>query len=70
MVDVLCRAGQLTEGRKLIELIIKNSEKAGTNSLTPKQIEILWMTLLGGCRTHNDIENIENVAEKILEINP
>lgn len=56
VVDLLSRAGRLTEAESLI------------NSMPMKPNVIVWGALLGGCRTYKDVERGERVVENILKI--
>ncbi|KAF8018992.1 hypothetical protein BT93_H3771 [Corymbia citriodora subsp. variegata] len=58
MVDLLGRAGCLSEAKDLIETM-------------PMQVDaVVWGSLLAACKVHKDITLGKYVAEKLLEINP
>ncbi|XP_024542650.1 pentatricopeptide repeat-containing protein At4g02750-like [Selaginella moellendorffii] len=58
IVDVLCRAGHLEEAEELVTRM----------PLEPDCVP--WTTLLGGCRTHGDLERGSRVASKVFEMDP
>lgn len=58
MVDLLARAGFVNNSEELIE---KVSVKGGS---------AMWGALLSGCRTHLDSELAENVAKRLVELEP
>eukprot|EP00249_Psilotum_nudum_P016354 c25779_g3_i1 orf=2-397(+) len=58
MVDLLGRAGLLDEGEDLIK------------KLPYEPTAILWMTFLGSCRIHFDMQRVRCAAERVLELNP
>eukprot|EP01018_Ginkgo_biloba_P031724 Gb_04381 [translate_table: standard] len=58
MVDLLGRAGHLDDAHDFIEKMPIKPDAA------------VWGSLLGACRTHNDIELGECVAERIFELDP
>jgi len=58
MVDLLGRAGRLDEARDFI------------NKIPIKPGVDVWISLLGACRIHNNIEVGEQAAERIFELNP
>ncbi|KNA10436.1 hypothetical protein SOVF_144420 [Spinacia oleracea] len=58
MIDLLCRAGRLTEADKMI------------NTMSYEVDEVIWSTLLRACRIHGDVERARHAAERILEHNP
>ncbi|XP_050230812.1 pentatricopeptide repeat-containing protein At2g13600 [Mercurialis annua] len=58
MVDLLGRAGCLDEAKSLIE----------TMPMQPDAV--VWGSLLGACKVHNNINLGEYVAEKLLNIDP
>jgi len=53
LVDVLGRSGQLDKAESVI------------NEMNEKDI-ITWITLLGACRSHHDVEKAEHVFQTIL----
>lgn len=58
VVDILGRVGRLTEALKFImEMPIEPDEK-------------VWLTLLGACRVHGNIQLAETTAQKVLSYNP
>ncbi|KAH7387471.1 hypothetical protein KP509_16G024400 [Ceratopteris richardii] len=58
MVDLFARAGKLEEGIRMIQGM-PMSPTAAT-----------WMTLLGACKIHQNVERALFVAEKIFELEP
>lgn len=58
MIDLLCRAGRLTEAENMI------------GSMPFKQDDVVWSTLLRACRVHGNVERGKHAAERILESNP
>ncbi|KAI4353484.1 hypothetical protein L6164_002430 [Bauhinia variegata] len=58
MVDLLARAGLLTEAHNLI------------NSMPMKANVIVWGALLGGCRLHRDSQLAEHALKKLINIEP
>ncbi|KAH9310683.1 hypothetical protein KI387_025718, partial [Taxus chinensis] len=58
MVDLLGRAGYLNEAEQFI------------NQMPVEPTVVVWRTLLGACRIHNNIELAEHAAERILEFEP
>ncbi|XWS42087.1 hypothetical protein CRYUN_Cryun17cG0138700 [Craigia yunnanensis] len=58
MIDLLCRAGRLTEAEHMIK------------SMPFHRDDIVWSTLLRACRVHGDVECGRRTAEKLLEIDP
>ncbi|XP_048236130.1 putative pentatricopeptide repeat-containing protein At3g13770, mitochondrial [Ricinus communis] len=58
MVDLLGRAGQLTEAFRFIE------------NMTVEKDEGLWSSLLGACRIHKRIDLAEKAAKSLLELQP
>lgn len=58
MIDLLCRAGRLSEA----ELMIRSM---------PFQVdEVVWSTLLRACRIHGDVHYGRQAAEEILRLDP
>ncbi|KAF6167279.1 hypothetical protein GIB67_043140 [Kingdonia uniflora] len=62
LVDLLGRSGLLDEAETMIEKI-PNIVADGNMDLLP-----LWSSLLGACRTHNNVEKGVHVSEKISEL--
>ncbi|MCO5569254.1 hypothetical protein L7F22_022965 [Adiantum nelumboides] len=58
MVDLFARAGKLEEGIRMIQRM-PTSPTATT-----------WMTLLGACKMHQNVERALFIAEKIFELEP
>eukprot|EP01018_Ginkgo_biloba_P013192 Gb_32452 [translate_table: standard] len=58
MVDLLGRAGHLDEALDFI------------SKMPIKPNSTVWSSLLGACRTHNDMELGERVAESLFELDP
>ncbi|PIA31683.1 hypothetical protein AQUCO_04900168v1 [Aquilegia coerulea] len=58
MVDLLGRAGLLTEAHELIK------------SMPMEPNDIIWGTLLAGCRMHNNVELAAYAAKKVTELAP
>ncbi|KAF8411955.1 hypothetical protein HHK36_004513 [Tetracentron sinense] len=58
MVDILCRAGNLREAKDFIERMPFNP------------CSLIWRTLLSACRTNENIELGEEVAEKLMKLEP
>ncbi|KAH9291812.1 hypothetical protein KI387_043001, partial [Taxus chinensis] len=58
MVDLLGRAGHLNEAMDLIE------------NIPLKPSTDVWVTLLGACRLHGNVELGERVAEHIFDLDP
>ncbi|KAE8695157.1 putative pentatricopeptide repeat-containing protein [Hibiscus syriacus] len=58
MIDLLCRAGRLTEAEQMIE------------SMPFHRDDVVWSTLLRACRVHGDVERGRRTAEKLLEMDP
>ncbi|MFS7988011.1 putative tetratricopeptide-like helical domain superfamily, DYW domain-containing protein [Helianthus anomalus] len=58
MVDLLSRAGLLTEARAFIK------------SMHIKPNGVVWGALLGGCRVHKNVELAEEAIEHLLELDP
>ncbi|CAM6093772.1 unnamed protein product [Calypogeia fissa] len=58
MVDLLGRAGRLQEAEDLVEAM-------------PCEPDVtVWMSLLGACRVHGNLELGERIAKQILELHP
>ncbi|KAJ4878718.1 putative pentatricopeptide repeat-containing protein [Raphanus sativus] len=58
MVDLLCRAGRLSEAEKMID------------EMPCKKDDVVWTTLLRACTAKRDIERGRRAAERILEVDP
>ncbi|KAF2302327.1 hypothetical protein GH714_034114 [Hevea brasiliensis] len=58
MIDLLCRAGRLSEAESMIK------------SMPFKKDDVVWSTLLRACRVHGDVDCGRRTAEKILELDP
>ncbi|XP_010515097.1 PREDICTED: putative pentatricopeptide repeat-containing protein At3g47840 [Camelina sativa] len=58
MVDLLCRAGRLSDAEKMI------------NDMPWKKDDVVWTTLLIACRAKGDTERGRRAAERILELDP
>ena len=58
LIDLYARAGRLDEA----EIILNNSE-VRTNAL-------IWQTLLGACRFHDDVERGKRAAEYVIKLDP
>jgi pentatricopeptide repeat protein len=58
MVDLLGRSGQLERAEQFIINQVPNPNM------------ITWMTLLGACRTHGDVERAERIAQHALQLDP
>ncbi|KDP44589.1 hypothetical protein JCGZ_22171 [Jatropha curcas] len=58
MIDLLCRAGRLSEAESMIK------------SMPFQQDDVVWSTLLRACRIHGDVDCGMHTAEKILELDP
>jgi len=58
LVDILVRAGRLQEAEDAIA------------SMSYDPTALTWMTLLGACRIHNDVERAERVSNKLLALDP
>ncbi|OVA20608.1 Pentatricopeptide repeat [Macleaya cordata] len=58
MVDLLARAGKLSEAEKLIE------------RMPVKQDSSIWGSLLGACRIYGNLDLAEKVADRIFQLDP
>lgn len=58
MVDLLGRAGRLTEAHEVI------------NSMPMKPNSVVWGALLAACRVHKDVEMAEMAASQLLQLEP
>ncbi len=59
LVDLFARGGQLDKAE---DVLMTNESLAGN--------PVMWMTLLGGCRSHGDVERAERVAARIWTLVP
>ncbi|XP_060195968.1 putative pentatricopeptide repeat-containing protein At3g47840 [Lycium barbarum] len=58
MIDLLCRAGRITDAENMIK------------SMPFEKDDVVWSTLLRGCRLHGDTECGRRAAEQILKLAP
>ncbi|KAL6218175.1 hypothetical protein ACLB2K_011391 [Fragaria x ananassa] len=58
MIDLLCRAGRLSEAEHMIK------------SMPIQQDDVVWSTLLTACRLHGDADCGRCAEEEILKLNP
>ncbi|XP_056843380.1 putative pentatricopeptide repeat-containing protein At3g47840 [Raphanus sativus] len=58
MVDLLCRAGRLSEAEKMID------------EMPCEKDDVVWTTLLRACTAERDIERGRRAAERVLEVEP
>ncbi|KAI3717208.1 hypothetical protein L1987_68676 [Smallanthus sonchifolius] len=58
MVDLLGRFGLLDEAEELAKQVLFDES------------QVVWESLLGACRNHNDVEMAERVTRKLLELDP
>ena len=58
MVDLLCRAGRLSEAEKMID------------EMPCEKDDVVWTTLLRACTARRDVEVGRRAAERILEVEP
>ncbi|PIA52739.1 hypothetical protein AQUCO_01000539v1 [Aquilegia coerulea] len=58
IIDLLSRAGRLSDAEQMIL------------SMPFKKDDVVWSSLLTGCRARGDIERGRRAAERILELNP
>uniref|UniRef100_A0A0D3E2P4 mannan endo-1,4-beta-mannosidase n=1 Tax=Brassica oleracea var. oleracea TaxID=109376 RepID=A0A0D3E2P4_BRAOL len=58
MVDLLCRAGRLSEAEKMID------------EMPCEKDDVVWTTLLRACTAKRDIERGRRAAERMLELDP
>jgi len=58
LVDLFARVGRLDEAEKVIE------------EMPVKPTRVTWAIVLNGCRTTNDVERAERIAEKLFEMDP
>lgn len=58
MIDLLCRAGRLSDAERMIEAMPFHHD------------DVVWSTLLRACRLHGDVECGRRTAGRILELEP
>ncbi|KVH91652.1 pentatricopeptide repeat-containing protein At1g31920 [Cynara cardunculus var. scolymus] len=58
LVDLMGKAGKVREAFEFIK------------NMPMEANDVLWYSLLGACRVHQDVELGEKVAEKLLQLNP
>ncbi|KAG2265096.1 hypothetical protein Bca52824_072175 [Brassica carinata] len=58
MVDLLCRAGRLSEAEKMID------------EMPFEKDDVVWTTLLRACTAKRDVERGRRAAERVLEVEP
>ncbi|CAN4081825.1 unnamed protein product [Withania somnifera] len=58
MIDLLCRAGRIIDAENMIK------------NMPFEKDDVLWSTLLRGCRLHGDVECGRRAAEQILKLAP
>ena len=58
MIDLLCRAGRLSDAEHMIEAMPFHRD------------DVVWSTLLRACRVHGDVERGRRTAERILQLEP
>lgn len=58
MIDLLCRAGRLSDAENMIE------------NMPHQKDDVVLSTLLRACRVHGDVNCGRHTAEKILELHP
>ncbi|KAK4752350.1 hypothetical protein SAY87_021148 [Trapa incisa] len=58
MIDLLCRAGRLSEAESMIE------------NMPFHRDDVVWSTLLRACRAHGDVDRGRRAAEQLLEMDP
>ncbi|KAG7614434.1 Tetratricopeptide-like helical domain superfamily [Arabidopsis suecica] len=58
MVDLLCRAGRLSDAEQMI------------NEMPWKKDDVVWTTLLNACKAKGDTEHGRRAAETIQELDP
>ncbi|CAN6541620.1 unnamed protein product [Malus baccata var. baccata] len=57
MVDLLCRAGQLSKADDMIKMLFQ-------------QDDVVWSTLLRACGLHGDVDCGRYAADEILKLDP
>jgi pentatricopeptide repeat protein len=58
MIDLLCRAGRLSDAECMIK------------SMPFQRDDVVWSTLLRACRVHGDVDRGTRTAEEILKLDP
>ncbi|XP_070023520.1 putative pentatricopeptide repeat-containing protein At3g47840 isoform X2 [Nicotiana sylvestris] len=58
MIDLLCRAGRIIDAENMIK------------NMPFEKDDVVWSTLLRGCRLHGDVECGRRAAEQILKLAP
>ena len=58
MIDLLCRAGRLSDAERMIE------------GMPFQRDDVVWSSLLRACRVHGDVECGRRTAERILQLEP
>jgi len=58
MIDLLCRAGRLSDAASMIK------------SMPFQRDDVVWSTLLRACRVHGDVDGGRRAAEEILKLDP
>lgn len=58
MIDLLCRAGRLSDAESLIR------------SMPFQRDDVVWSTLLRACRIHGDVECGQRAAAEVLKLDP
>lgn len=58
IIDLLCRAGRLSEAESMIE------------NMPFHRDDVVWSTLLRACRAHGDVDRGRQAAERLLEMDP
>lgn len=58
IIDLLCRAGQLSDAEHMI------------TSMPFTRDDVVWSTLLRACRLHGDVDRARRAAEQILLLDP
>lgn len=58
MIDLLCRAGRLSDAASMIK------------SMPFQRDDVVWSTLLRACRVHGDVDCGRHAAEEILKLDP
>ncbi len=58
LVDLFARAGRLDDAEKII-----------TTAPVSANV-VIWMTMLGACRLHGDVDRAERMAARIVELEP
>lgn len=58
IIDLLCRAGRLSEAESMIE------------NMPFHRDDVVWSTLLRACRAHGDVDRGRRAAERLLEMDP